>query len=47
MGSPAMNFLRCTLEQNAAALTVRLADGTEFPVPKSHLQRYRHAGASR
>ena len=43
MGSPAMNFLPCTLEQNAAALTVRLADGTGFPVPESHLQRYRHA----
>ena len=41
MGSPAMNFLPCTLEQNAAALTVRLADGTGFPVPESHLQRYR------
>src|SRR5882757_3136120 len=43
MGSPAMNFLPCTLEQNAAALTVRLADGTGFPVPESHLQRYRSA----
>ena len=35
MGSPAMNFLPCTLEQNAAALTVRLADGVGFPVPES------------
>jgi multiple sugar transport system ATP-binding protein len=43
MGSPAMNFLPCSLEQNAAALTVRLADGTGFPVPESHLQRYRSA----
>ncbi len=43
MGSPAMNFLPCTLEQNAAALTVRLADGVGFPVPESHLQRYRSA----
>jgi multiple sugar transport system ATP-binding protein len=43
MGSPAMNFLPCLLEQNAAALTVRLADGTGFPVPESHLQRYRDA----
>src|SRR6201747_1263028 len=43
MGSPAMNFLPCTLEQNAAALTVRLADGVGFPVPASHLQRYRAA----
>src|SRR5260370_9387165 len=43
MGSPAMNFLSCTLEQNAAALTVRLADGTGFPVPESYSQRYRQA----
>jgi multiple sugar transport system ATP-binding protein len=43
MGSPAMNFLPCMLEQNAAALTVRLADGIGFPVPEGHLQRYRSA----
>src|SRR5881396_2989984 len=43
MGSPAMNFLPCMLEQNAAALTVRLADGTGFPVPETHLQRYQAA----
>src|SRR3954462_12770668 len=41
MGSPAMNFLPCTLEQNAAALTVRLPDGVGFPVPESRLPRYR------
>jgi multiple sugar transport system ATP-binding protein len=40
MGSPAMNFIPCTLEQNAAALSVRLADGVSFPVPESRLQRY-------
>ena len=38
MGSPAMNFLPCTLEQNASALTVRLADGTGFPIPESQWQ---------
>jgi multiple sugar transport system ATP-binding protein len=43
MGSPAMNFLPCMLEQNAAALTVRLPDGVGFPVPESHLQRYQSA----
>ena len=43
MGSPAMNFLPCMLEQNAAALTVRLADGVSFPVPDSHLARYAEA----
>jgi multiple sugar transport system ATP-binding protein len=47
MGSPAMNFLPCTLEQNAAALTVRLADGVSFPVPVSHLQRYQGAVGKR
>src|SRR5579871_334736 len=41
MGSPAMNFIPCTLEQNAAALSVRLADGVSFPVPESRLPRYR------
>ena len=30
MGSPAMNFLPCTLEQNAAALTVRLPTVSGF-----------------
>src|SRR3954447_18776014 len=43
MGSPAMNFLPCMLEQNAAAMTVRLADGLGFPVPERHLPRYRSA----
>src|ERR1700686_4815979 len=43
MGSPAMNFLPCALEQNAAALTVRLPERTGLPGPESHLHRYRHA----
>ena len=47
MGSPAMNFIPCTLEKNAAALSVRLADGTAFPVPDGHIGRYKdHAGKS-
>jgi multiple sugar transport system ATP-binding protein len=47
MGSPAMNFIPCTLERNAAALSVRLADGTAFPVPDSHFERYKdQAGKS-
>src|ERR1700716_1928758 len=41
MGSPAMNFLPCMLEQNTAALTVRLADGLGFPGPGSHSQGFR------
>ncbi len=43
MGSPAMNFLPCTLERNASALSVRLADGVSFPVPESHTKRYEAA----
>jgi multiple sugar transport system ATP-binding protein len=43
MGSPAMNFIPCTLEQNASALSVRLSDGVSFPVPESRLQRYQAA----
>jgi len=40
MGSPAMNFIPCTLEQNASALSIRLGDGVSFPVPENRLQRY-------
>ncbi|MDN3274328.1 sn-glycerol-3-phosphate ABC transporter ATP-binding protein UgpC [Frankia sp. RB7] len=40
MGSPAMNFISCTIERNASALSIRLIDGAVFPVPESRLQRY-------
>jgi multiple sugar transport system ATP-binding protein len=40
MGSPAMNFIPCTIEQNAAALSIRLNDGIAFPVPENRQQRY-------
>lgn len=40
MGSPAMNFIPCTIERNASALSIRLNDGAVFPVPESHLHRY-------
>src|SRR5438046_901430 len=45
IGSPAMNFLPCRLEDAAGALRVRLSDDIVLPVPTSHAGRYRsHAG---
>jgi multiple sugar transport system ATP-binding protein len=33
IGSPAMNFLRCRVEQNGSGLRVRLSDTVSLPVP--------------
>jgi multiple sugar transport system ATP-binding protein len=45
IGSPAMNFLPCRLEDADGALEVRLSDEVVLPVPASRAQRYRpHAG---
>jgi len=41
IGSPAMNFVPCRLVENAAALTVQLADGLSFPVPADRTARYK------
>jgi multiple sugar transport system ATP-binding protein len=41
IGSPAMNFIPCTLEESAGALHVRLSDTIRFPVPASRTERYR------
>jgi len=47
IGSPAMNFMPCRLEQAAGALRVRLSDKLSFPVPASRTARYSaHAGKS-
>src|SRR6202051_2551644 len=35
MGSPAMNFMGCRLEQNGAGLRVRISDAVSLPVPAS------------
>src|SRR5262249_17208675 len=35
IGSPAMNFMPCRLEQNGAGLKVRLSDAIALPVPES------------
>jgi multiple sugar transport system ATP-binding protein len=45
IGSPAMNFLPCKLEEAAGALRARLTDKISFPVPASRTERYKpHAG---
>ena len=41
IGSPAMNFMPCQLEQAAGALRVRLSDTLSFPVPADRTARYR------
>jgi multiple sugar transport system ATP-binding protein len=40
IGSPAMNFIPCRLEQAAGALRVQLTDKLSFPVPESRTSRY-------
>ena len=40
IGSPAMNFMPCHLEQAAGALRVRLSDTLSFPVPAERTARY-------
>jgi len=47
IGSPAMNFIPCKLEEAAGALRARVSDTISFPVPASRTARYRpHAGKS-
>jgi multiple sugar transport system ATP-binding protein len=40
IGSPAMNFMACQLEQAAGALRVRLSNDLSFPVPTDRTARY-------
>ncbi|MBS0219216.1 MAG: sn-glycerol-3-phosphate ABC transporter ATP-binding protein UgpC [Proteobacteria bacterium] len=40
IGSPAMNFIPCQLEQAAGALRIRLNDKLSMPVPASRTKRY-------
>ena len=45
IGSPAMNIVRCGLEETAGALRLRLNSEISLPVPPERLARYRvHAG---
>jgi multiple sugar transport system ATP-binding protein len=41
IGSPAMNFIPCRVEQNGAGLKVRVSDAIALPVPESRATRYR------
>jgi len=41
IGSPAMNFIPCRLEQNGVGLKVRVSDAIALPVPESRAARYR------
>jgi multiple sugar transport system ATP-binding protein len=43
IGSPAMNFLPCQLEDNAGRLHVRLTDQISFPLPPARAARYQSA----
>ena len=43
IGSPAMNFMPCRLEQSGAALNARLSDTIALPVPASRTARYQAA----
>ena len=40
IGSPAMNFMRCRVEQNGAGLRARISDTVSLPMPPSHSARY-------
>ena len=47
IGSPAMNFIPCKLEETAGGLRVKLSDTIAFAVPASRTERYRkHLGAN-
>src|SRR6202011_2073834 len=41
IGSPAMNFIPCRLEQNGVGLVVRVSDAISLPVPEARAPRYR------
>jgi multiple sugar transport system ATP-binding protein len=41
IGSPAMNFVPCRLEDNGGHIMVRVGNALAFPVPQSRTDRYR------
>ncbi len=45
IGSPAMNFLPCRLEQNGSGMSVRVSDAITLPVPSAKAGRYRNASS--
>jgi multiple sugar transport system ATP-binding protein len=44
IGSPAMNFMPCRLEDIAGKLHIRLTDRIAFPLPPSRAARYQNVG---
>src|SRR6187401_2231401 len=40
IGSPAMNFIPCRLEERTGALSIRLTDSLAFPIPEAKAVRY-------
>ena len=42
IGSPAMNFLPCRLEEAGGSLNIRLTDRLAFPLPPARAARYRN-----
>jgi multiple sugar transport system ATP-binding protein len=43
IGSPAMNFLRCRVEQNGVGMRVRLSDAVSLPVPETNSGAWKSA----
>jgi multiple sugar transport system ATP-binding protein len=41
IGSPAMNFIPCRLEEAGSGLSIRVSDALSFPVPQARADRYR------
>jgi multiple sugar transport system ATP-binding protein len=41
IGSPAMNFIPCRMEENGSGLAIRLSDDLSLPVPPARAERYR------
>jgi multiple sugar transport system ATP-binding protein len=41
IGSPAMNFIPCRMEEAAGSLNLRMTDGIVFPLPEARAARYR------
>jgi multiple sugar transport system ATP-binding protein len=41
IGSPAMNFIPCQMEEAGAGLSIRVTDGLNFPIPPGRADHYR------
>jgi len=48
IGSPAMNFIPCRLEESGGGLRVKLSEAIAFPVPANRTERYKgHVGTGK